>query len=100
MSEAMDIDVAELRAAAARIAGQHDPIVRQAERLEAFAAGPATSGRDYAAAGQRYASTMRGTVAQSIQEFAAEVRAVASTVSATVNDYAATENANTRRLTP
>ena len=99
MSPAMDVDTAELRSAEGRIAAQHDPLARQAQHLEDVSAGPGTSGRDYAAEGQRFVSLMRGTLAQSVQESAAEVRSVASTLEATVEQYVATERANGRRLT-
>jgi hypothetical protein len=95
----MDVDVAELRRACARIAATHDAIVRQAQAVDALQAGVATCGRDYAPAGAGYVDALRGTVVQALQGFAAQVRAVASTLSATVEEYGATEHANTRRLT-
>ena len=98
MSKSMDVDVDELRSATARIAAQHDAIAHQAQSVEAFQAGPATTGRDYAAQGARYAGLMRGDVIQALQEFAAEVRLVASTLTATVDQYVSTERGNSSRL--
>lgn len=94
----MNVDVIALRGVAARIAGQHDAIVRQAQALEALEAGTATSGREYGAVGAGYVELMRGHVVQSVQEFAAEVRTVAGTVSATVTQYLSTEHHNAKRL--
>ena len=99
MSPSMDVDVAEMRAAATRVSAQHDAITHQAYVLDGFTPGAGCSGPDYAAAGRRSAEIMRGTVVQAVQEFGAETRAVASTLTATVNQYVATEGANSRRLT-
>jgi hypothetical protein len=98
VSESMSLDVDAVDRIAARIDGQHDLVVAQAQAVDRVQAGPACSGRRYPELGERYVRTLRVHLVQALQTLAAETRLVAAAVQASAGDYVGGETAAARRL--